>query len=145
MKLADSGGKLYSSVAADQLCMDVVVPRLESVGVDKKAIRRWMCEASSEASEPGEGGGLRRSKRRSDGDERAHGRHGATWRSCSRRVVSLGACRGRRGTCDEREARAASKKQVLVKRPRQMKSLESLVSRRLCAAAEPTYDACSLR
>ena len=40
MKLADSVGKLYSSVAADQLCMDSVVPRLESVGVDKKAIRR---------------------------------------------------------------------------------------------------------
>ena len=74
MKLADSDGKLYSSVAADQLCMNVVVPRLESVGIDKKATRRWMCEASSEASEPGEGGGLRRSKRsESGGDERAHG------------------------------------------------------------------------
>ena len=37
-----------------------------------------LCEASSEASEPGEGGGLRRSKRsKSGGDERAHG---AAWR-----------------------------------------------------------------
>ena len=61
------------------------------------------CEKQAQRlAKPGEGGGLRRSKRRSGGDKRAHGRHGATWRSCSRRVVSLGACRGRRGTCDER-------------------------------------------
>ena len=46
-------------------------PRLESVGVEKKAIRPWIVRSKLRGySEPGEGGGLRRSKRsRSGGDE----------------------------------------------------------------------------
>ena len=97
---------------------------LKASGSKRKQSADGLCEASSEASEPGEGGGLRRSKRRrSGGGKRAHVRHGASWRSWRRRVVCLGACRGRRGTCDEREARAVAKMQVLVVRPRPMKSL----------------------
>ena len=108
---------------------------MKASGSKRKQSADGLCEASSEASKPGEGGGLCRFKRKRIGsDERAHERNGATWHSCSRRVVSLGACRGRRGTCDEREGRAAAKKEVPVKSPRPMKSLES---RRLCAA-KPT-------
>ena len=57
----------------------------------KQSAGDGLCEVSSEASEPGEGGGLRRSKRRkSGGDKRAHeqGDNGASKQKCCHRSNS---------------------------------------------------------
>ena len=61
LKLADSG-KLCSIMAAG--CMSRT-PRLESVGVEKERNPPMCCEKQAQRlAKPGEGGGLRRSKRR---------------------------------------------------------------------------------
>ena len=68
---------LCNSMAADCVC--VAGPHdLKASGSKVKQSAHGLCKASSEASEPGEGGGLRRSKKsRIGGDEVAHGWYNA--------------------------------------------------------------------